>query len=227
MRDKETSDPMSFNKNPKESQNMEAPVYLRPNDKNTCLLKSIVTDKNIIVGEYTYYHDMSDPLGFEKNNVLYHYPVNDDKLIIGNFCSIAHGAKFLFNGGNHKSASFVNYPFAIFGDLFPSGAKINDSWDNKGDIRIGHDVWIGYEAIIMAGVTVGNGARIGTRALVTRDVAPYEVVGGVPARVIKKRFDEETIAALEKLEWWFFDEKRITEILPVLMGNDTAKLKAL
>jgi len=206
---------------------MENVVFPRANDKSICLLKNVVKDPNIIIGDYTYYHDLGNPLDFVKNNVLYHYPVNGDKLVIGNFCSIASGAKFIFNGGNHKSASFVNFPFAIFGDLFPSEMKINDSWENKGDIRIGHDVWIGCEAVILAGVSIGDGARIGTRAVVTRDVPAYAVVGGVPARVIKKRFDAETIALLEKLQWWFWDAKRIKEILPVLTGNDLEKLKKL
>jgi virginiamycin A acetyltransferase len=202
-------------------------VYPRPNDRQTCYLKNIVTNKNIVVGDYTYYHDFVDPLEFERRNVLYHYPINNDKLIIGKYCSIASGVKFLFNGGNHKNGSFVNFPFAIFPGEWEAGLKITDSWDNKGDIVIGNDVWIGCEAVIMAGVTIGDGARIGTRAVVTRDVKPYQVVGGVPAKVIKSRFDEETIELLEKLAWWDMDEKWVEAAIPILMGASKQEMKKL
>ncbi|MDD4646061.1 MAG: CatB-related O-acetyltransferase [Bacteroidales bacterium] len=202
-------------------------IYPRPNDQHTCHLKEIIKNNNIIIGDYTYYHDFNNPLNFEQNNVIYHYPVNQDKLIIGKFCSIASGAKFLFNGGNHKSDSFVNYPFAIFKDLWSHDLEVNESWDNKGDIVIGNDVWIGFEAVIMAGVTIGNGARIATRAVVTKDVGPYEVVGGVPARLIKTRFDGQTIQLLEKLRWWDKSEAEIQKIIPVLMNTDQQALRSL
>lgn len=195
-------------------------LYPRPNDRNTCHLRDTIRGENIEVGEYTYYHDFDDPTHFERNNVLYHYPINKDRLIIGKFCSIASGAKFLFNGGNHKSDSFVNYPFAIFNDLWGGDLPVNQSWDNKGDIVVGNDVWIGYEAIIMAGVTIGNGARIATRSIVTKDVMPYEVVGGAPAKLLKRRFDAETISLLERLKWWDRSPEEIKMIIPLLMGND-------
>lgn len=203
-------------------------LFPRPGDRQTCHLREVIKSDHIIVGEYTYYHDFADPLAFERENVLYHYPLsNHDKLIIGKFCSIASGAKFLFNGGNHKSESFVNYPFAIFGDLWPAGLEINESWDNKGDIVIGNDVWIGYQALIMSGVTIGDGARIASRAVVTKDVKPYEVVGGVPARLIKKRFDEETIEWLEQLKWWDKEEAEIKKMIPLLMNSNKQDLKSL
>ena len=200
-------------------------IFPRPNDKQTCLLKEIINNDNVVVGDYTYYHDFNDPFKFEENNILYHYPfINHDKLIIGKFCSIASGAKFLFNGGNHKSKSFVNYPFSIFNDMWNNDLKINESWDNKGDIVIGNDVWIGCEAIIMSGVTVGDGAIIATRAVVTKDVKPYEVVGGVPAKLIRKRFDEETIELLEKLQWWNMETAEIKEIIPILMNANKQEI---
>lgn len=206
---------------------MDHEIFARPGDKQTCQLKEIVRNENLIIGDYTYYHDFQNPLDFEKNNLLYHYPINNDKLIIGKFCSIASGAKFLFNGGNHKSDSYVNYPFSIFNKLWDIDLKVNESWENKGDITIGNDVWIGYEAIIMAGVTIGNGARIATRAVVTKDVNPYEIVGGVPAKLIKKRFDDETIELLEKLRWWDKNETDIKKIIPVLMTLNKQELKRL
>ncbi|MGE0076454.1 MAG: CatB-related O-acetyltransferase [Bacteroidales bacterium] len=202
-------------------------IYPRVGDMQTCHLKEVVKNPNIVVGDYTYYHDFNNPLDFEKNNVLYHYPVNKDRLVIGKFCSIASGAKFLFNGGNHKSESFVNYPFAIFKDLWAHNLFVTNSWDNKGDIVIGNDVWIGHDAIIMSGVTIGNGARIATRAVVTKDVEPYGVVGVVPAKLIKKRFSADIIDILEQLQWWSKDESYIREIMPVLMSSDIKQLKQL
>jgi len=202
-------------------------IFPRKNDKSTCLLKSIIKDENIVAGKYSYYHDFDDPLNFEKKNVLYHYGINNDKLIIGNFCSIASGAKFLFNGGNHKAASYVNYPFSIFPDQWDKNLKVTDSWDNKGDIVVGNDVWIGFEALIMTGVTIGDGAIIGSRSIVTKDVKPYEIVAGSPAKVIRKRFDDETIELLLQLQWWNMEDERIKEILPVLMNCKKDELKAL
>lgn len=203
-------------------------IYPRSNDSQTCYLKNVITSPFITVGDHSYYHDFENPLDFERKNLLYHYPyVNNDKLIIGKFCSIASGAKFLFNGGNHKSDSFVNYPFVIFPELWDAGLKVNESWNNKGDIVIGNDVWIGFEAVIMAGVTIGDGARIATRAVVTKNVAPYEVVGGVPAKTIKKRFDEETIALLDQLKWWDQSDGWIKKHIPELMNADQQLLRQL
>ena len=157
------------------------------------------------------YNDfVHDPIDFEKNNVLYHYPVNKDKLKIGKFCSIACGAKFLFTSANHAMKSLSTYPFPVFFEEWGLDAKnICDAWDNKGDIVIGNDVWIGYEAVTFVGVTIGDGAIIGARAVVTKDVPSYTVVGGVPAKPIRKRFDEGTIQKLEEIRWWDWEEERI------------------
>lgn len=176
----------------------ENKIYPRTGDKETVYLKSVVTDPSITVGDFTMYNDfVNDPREFEKNNVLYHYPINHDKLKIGKFCFIACGAKFLFNSANHTVKSLSTYPFPIFFEEWGLDVKdITSAWDNKGDIVIGNDVWIGYEAVIMSGVTIGDGAIIGTRALVTNDVPPYTIVGGVPAKQIRKRFPEEIISEL-------------------------------
>ena len=170
-------------------------IYPRTGDLQTIYLKDVITNPNIVVGDYTMYNDFrDDPTLFEHNNVLYHYPINDDKLMIGKFCSIACGAKFLFNSANHTMNSLSTYPFPLFFEEWGLDRKdVASSWDHKGDIVIGNDVWIGYEAVVMAGVTIGDGAIIGTRAVVTKDVPPYMIVGGIPARPIKKRFSEETI----------------------------------
>ena len=151
---------------------MKDKIYPRTSDKQTVYLKNVVNNPNIEVGDYTMYNDfVQDPIDFEKNNVLYHYPVNQDKLKIGKFCSIACGAKFLFTSANHTMKSLSTYPFPIFFEEWQlDGKDICDAWDNKGDIVIGNDVWIGYEAVILSGVTIGDGAVIGSRAVVTKDV---------------------------------------------------------
>lgn len=208
---------------------MRSRVYPRPHDGQTVYLKDVITGPNIEVGEYTIYNDfVRDPRDFEKNNVLYHYPVNGDRLVIGRFCSIACGAKFMFTSGNHSMQSLANYTFPIFFDEWGLDTKdICDAWDNKGDTVIGNDVWIGYEAVIMPGVKIGDGAVIGTRALVTKDVPPYTIVGGVPAKPIRRRFDAATVEKLEALRWWDWDEDRLKRALPAIQAGDIAALAAL
>lgn len=198
-------------------------IYPRTGDTQTVYLKDVITDPGIEVGEYTMYNDfVNDPREFEKNNVLYHYPINGDKLIIGKFCSIACGAKFMLTSANHKMSSLSTYPFPIFYEEWGLDVKdIRNAWDNKGDIIIGNDVWIGYEAVIMAGVTIGDGAIIGTRAVVTKDVPPYTIVGGVPAKPIRKRFDDATVERLIKLRWWDWEHEKIAQsIAAIQAGKD-------
>lgn len=202
-------------------------LYPRTGDKQTVYLKNVITDPAITVGDYTMYNDfVNDPVGFEKNNVLYHYPINRDRLIIGKFCSIACGAKFLFNSANHTLSSLSTYPFPLFFEEWGLEKRnVAASWDNKGDIVIGNDVWIGYEAVIMAGVTIGDGAIIGARAVVTKDVPPYMVAGGIPAKPIKKRYPEETIAALSELKWWDWPEERIAQNLHAIQAGKLNELR--
>lgn len=202
-------------------------IYPRSHDKQIVYLKDVITESNIEVGDYTIYNDfMHDPCDFEKNNVLYHYPVNGDKLIIGKFCSIACGAKFLLTSGNHQLKSLSTYSFPIFFEEWGLDAKnICNAWENKGDTIIGNDVWIGYEAVIMSGVKIGDGAIIGTRAVVTKDVPPYTIVGGVPAKPIRKRFDDTTIESLETLRWWDWDEEKIRSNISVIQSGDITVLE--
>ena len=169
---------------------MMTKIYPRTGDKQTVYLNAVVKDPRIEVGDYTIYNDfVADPLLFEKNNVLYHYPIHQERLVIGKFCSIACGTKFLFNCANHTLKSLSTYTFPLFYEEWGlKKSDITDAWDDKGDIIIGNDVWIGYEAVIMAGVHIGDGAIIGARAVVTKDVPPYTIVGGTPAKKQAKRF---------------------------------------
>ena len=202
-------------------------IYPRTGDRETVYLKNVIDNPNIQIGDYTIYNDfVHDPREFRKNNVLYHYPINKDRLLIGKFCSIACGAKFLFNSANHKMASLSTYTFPLFFEEWDlEKENVAQAWDQKGDIIIGNDVWIGYEAVILSGVTIGDGAVIGCRAVVTKDIPPYTIVGGVPAKPIRKRFDEETIKELQKIKWWDWPEEKIAGKIPAIQAGNLEELR--
>jgi len=197
-------------------------VYPLKGYKKLCFLKNIIEAPNIVVGDYTYYDDFEEVDNFKKN-VKYLFDFTGDQLIIGKFCMIASGVKFIMNGGNHLTDAVSTYPFAIFGNGWEK-AMNGKFYPYKGDTLIGNDVWIGHNATIMAGVQIGDGAIIATNATVTKDVRPYAVVGGNPAREIKRRFDDEKIAHLLDLKWWDWDIDKITENIEILTGNDPYRL---
>ncbi len=198
-------------------------IYPLEGYERLCFLKNIIKNPNIIVGDYTYYDDFEDVHNFEKN-VKYHFDFTGDKLIIGKFCMIASGVKFIMNGANHLSDSVSAYPFAIFGNGWERAME-GRSYPNKGDLVIGNDVWIGYNATLMAGITVHDGAIIAANSTVTKDVEPYAIVGGNPAAVIRKRFSVEKIRELLAIKWWDWDIEKITRNVHNLTGNDISKLK--
>ena len=206
---------------------MQAPnkdiAFPLKNYDKLCFLKNIITNPNIIVGDYTYYDDFEDVHNFEKN-VKYHFDFTGDQLIIGKFCMIASDAKFIMNGANHLSNAISTYPFSIFGNGWENAME-GKAYPNKGNIEIGNDVWIGYNATIMAGVKIGDGAIIATNATVVSDVKPYTIVGGNPAKEIKKRFSPEIIERLLKLQWWNWDIEKITKNVQNLTDLDIDKLE--
>ena len=208
---------------------MMTKIYPRTGDQQTVYLNAVIKDPQIEVGDYTIYNDfIADPLLFEKNNVLYHYPIHREKLIIGKFCSIACGTKFLFNCANHTLKSLSTYTFPLFYEEWElEKSNITTAWDNKGNIVIGNDVWIGYEAVIMAGVHIGDGAIIAARAVVTKDVPPYTIVGGTPAKEIRKRFDAEVIQQLLILKWWDWSTDEIRQCLPYIAEGKLDELLAM
>ncbi len=197
-------------------------VFPLANYDRLCFLKNIIKSPNIIVGDYTYYDDFEDINNFEKN-VRYHFDFIGDQLIIGKFCMIASGVTFIMNGANHLTDAISTFPFAIFGNGWEDAMK-GKNYPSKGDTIIGNDVWIGYNVTIMAGVNIGDGAIIASNATVTKNVAPYSIVGGNPAKEIKKRFSQEKIEKLLQLKWWDWPIEKITKNVELLTGNTLKEL---
>ncbi|EGJ50831.1 CatB-related O-acetyltransferase [Desulfocurvibacter africanus] len=194
--------------------------------KRLCFLKNFITRPNILVGDYTYYDDPDGPENFERN-VLYHFDFLGDRLIIGKFCAIAAGAKFIMNGGNHFMAGFTTYPFTLFGDGWDTALPKLPDFPFRGDTVVGNDVWLGYDCLLMPGVKIGHGAVVASRSVVTKDVPPYAIVAGNPARVVRTRFDEQTIELLLQIAWWDWPPDKITRHIADLYGNDPERLRAL
>ena len=189
-----------------------------------CFIRNTVTNPNIVVGEYTYYDDPEDPEDFERN-VLYHYPFIGDRLIIGRFCAIARGTRFIMNGANHKLSGVSTYPFQIFGKGWEKVMPKPGDLPYKGDTVVGNDVWIGYESLIMPGIRIGNAAIVSSRSVVVSDVPAYAIVGGNPARLIRQRFDDETVDVLESIAWWAWPIEKLTEHLELIVSEDVEGLR--
>lgn len=197
--------------------------------KTSVFLKNVITAPNIFVGDYTYYDDANNPIEFEKHNVLFNYSEFGDKLIIGKFCAIASGVKFIMGSANHRMSSISTYPFHVFGGSWEEMTPPHLSQlPFKGDTVIGNDVWIGRESVIMPGVKVGDGAIIAAYSVVAKDVEPYTVVGGNPIQFIKKRFDDEELTKLLlKLCWWNFEPDELSDFMPILCNSNLVEVKEI
>jgi virginiamycin A acetyltransferase len=189
-----------------------------------CFIRNTILNPNIVVGDYTYYDDPEDSENFERN-VLYHFPFIGDRLIIGKFCALARGIKFIMNGANHKLDGFSTYPFQIFGNGWEKVTPQIGELPYKGDTVIGNDVWIGYETVVMPGVQVGNGAIIAAKSVVVSDILPYTIVGGNPAKLIRQRFDDNVIQALIEVAWWNWEIEKITRNLEKIVASDIEGLR--
>ncbi len=190
-----------------------------------CFIKNTVRNPNIVIGDYTYYDDPEDSENFERN-VLYHYPFIGDRLVIGRFCALARGVKFIMNGANHKMSGVSTYPFGIFGQGWERVVPQPGDLPYKGDTVVGNDVWIGYDSLVMPGVHIGNGAIVSSRSVVVSDVPAYTVVGGNPARPLRQRFAPEVVAELEAIAWWDWPIEKISSQLEVIVSGDVAALRA-
>lgn len=196
-------------------------IYPVPGCQTVTYIKPTITNPNIVVGDFSYYSGVDF-----QSRVTHHYDFNGDKLIIGKFCQIAAGVEFVMNGANHQMNAVSTCPFYIL-----------EGWDQevppltemplKGDTVVGNDVWIGENAVILPGVHIGDGAIIGRNSVVGSDVPPYTVVVGNPAKEIRKRFDDELIAMMEKLQWWDLPIEEINSLIPVLSCGDLPKVKEL
>ncbi|WP_290735211.1 MULTISPECIES: CatB-related O-acetyltransferase [unclassified Fibrobacter] len=185
-------------------------IYVKPTLKRA----------NIIVGDFTYIAD-SD---FE-SHVTHHYNFIGDKLIIGKFCQIASGVEFVMNGANHQMNAVSTFPFYTLQgwDMAPPA---REDMPFKGDTVIGNDVWIGQNVTILPGVHIGDGTIIGANSVVASDVEPYTIVAGNPAKLIRKRFDDELTALLLKFKWWDKPIDEINSLIPILTSGDLKKVKA-
>lgn len=188
-------------------------------------LRPLVKNPRIVVGDYTYYDDPDGPEHFESRCVLYHFPFIGDRLVIGRYCALARGVKFIMNGANHPLGGFSTYPFGIFGGGWERAQLGMNDLQTRGDTVLGHDVWVGYDALILPGVNIGHGVIVAARAVVTRDVPPYAVVGGNPAQVIKRRFDDATVARLLAIAWWDWPPETVTRHLEAITGGDISALE--
>ncbi|WP_338762800.1 CatB-related O-acetyltransferase [Massilia sp. METH4] len=195
-----------------------------PGFPQVCYLKNVIDDPHIEIGDYTYYDDPDGPEQF-KRNVLYHYPFVGDKLRIGKFCALARGVRFIMNGANHQMNGISTYPFFIFANGWESAMPAPGDLPYKGDTVIGNDVWIGYDALIMPGVRIGDGAIVAARSVVTSDVPPYAIVGGNPARVVRERFDAATVRRLAAIAWWDRPADWVTAHLGLIRGGDVDALE--
>lgn len=190
-------------------------------------LKNFITKPNIVVGDYTYYDDPEGPEDFETRNVLYHYPFMGDKLVIGKFCAIAKDVKFIMNGANHKISGLSTYPFSLFGNGWEKVMPKPGELPYKGDTTVGNDVWIGYDATIMPGIKIGDGAIVASKSVVVKDVPAYAVVGGNPATLIKMRFEESIVDKLLHIKWWDWTIEKISAHLSTIVGSDVEELQKI
>ena len=179
-------------------------IYIKPSVKN----------QNIIVGEFSYIAD-SD---FE-SHVTHLYDWNGDKLIIGKFCQIAVGVEFVMNGANHQMNAVTTFPFYTL-EGWNMEPPAQADLPLKGDTVIENDVWIGQNAVILPGVHIGDGAIIGANSVVGSDVDPYTIVAGNPARVLRKRFDDELIDLMLRFKWWDKSIEESNALLPILTSSD-------
>lgn len=200
-----------------------AQIYPLKDYNRLVFLKNIVKSPNIIVGDYTYYDDMEDALNFERN-ILYHFDFIGDKLIIGKFCAIGSDVQFIMNGANHRMDGISTFPFNIFGGDWTKVTPTKEQLPFKGDTIIENDVWIGYKSTIMPGVKIGNGAIVAAHSVITKDVEPYSIVGGNPAKLLRKRFSDKQIEQLQKIEWWNWSIEKITSALPLIVSGDIESL---
>lgn len=193
---------------------------------HTIYLKNFIDNPNIQIGDYTYLNDFRLPVKDVRQLLVpYMHAGAPEKLIIGKFVQIAHGVQIVTSSANHQMDGFSTYPFAVFGEPWSSSYSVK--WPNKGDTIIGNDVWIGHEALIMPAVSIGDGSIIASRSVVTKNVSPYSIVAGNPAKVIRKRFDDKTIDNLLEIKWWDWPIEKINQNIAAIVGGDIEMMRKI
>ena len=204
------------------------PNTVFPNEyKTSCFLKNVITAPNIHVGDYTYYDDLEHPTEFEQRNVLFNYPAFGDQLIIGKFCAIAAGTKFIMGPANHRISSVTTYPFNLMGHGWEKVTPTLEQPPFKGNTVVGNDVWIGQNVTVLPGVHIGDGAIVAANSVVSRDIPPYVIAGGNPCRVIRPRFDPDLTAYLLDLKWWDWPPEKIFRNLEKLCSGDLTQIRTI
>lgn len=208
------------------SETFPDPATLRPmpDQPRVVLLKPLVTSPLIEVGEFTYYDDPGEPTAFETRNVLYHY--GPEKLVIGKFCALAEGVRFIMNGANHRMDGPSTFPFPIMGGSWAGHFDLITGLPGRGDTVVGHDVWLGYQVVVTPGVRIGNGAIVASGSVVVDDVDDYAIVGGNPARLIRRRYPDADIDRLNRLAWWDWPLAHLTEHVRTIMSGSVDELEA-
>jgi virginiamycin A acetyltransferase len=189
-------------------------------------LKPLVRNPQIQVGEYTYYDDPDAALEFERDAFLYGY--GPERLIIGRYCAIASGVRFIISGANHADLGPSTFPFGILGGVWAERTMdLVMSAESRGDTVVGNDVWLGYRALLMPGVAIGDGAVVAAASVVTSDVPPYAIVGGNPARVLRRRFEDDDVERLLRAAWWDWPVELVTEHARAIMAGEPAELERI
>ncbi|GAL32414.1 maltose O-acetyltransferase [Vibrio maritimus] len=196
--------------------------------KNTVFLKPLIESSevtNVHAGDYSYYSDFNDPTEFLTKNVLYNFGISGNSLHIGKFCAFANGVKFIMPDANHATAGITTFPFAVFSDEWSESLPLSDyPFKACKDTIVGHDVWLGCDVTIMPGVHIGHGSIVGSKSVVSKDIPPYSIAVGNPAKVVKSRFDKESIELLLKIAWWDWDIEKIEAAMPILVKGDVVDL---
>ncbi len=190
-------------------------------------LNQVINHPRIKIGDFSYFGHLQELEDYASYLAPFLFPLSPERLLIGKFCQIAHGVRFITSSANHDMSGFSTYPFNNFTMQEMSTEDIQALFNvpnRKGDTVIGNDVWIGTEAVVMPGVTIGDGAIVGARAVVVKDVPAYTVVGGNPSRVLRRRFDEPTIEALLEIKWWNWPLEKISANVQAITGADLQAL---
>jgi virginiamycin A acetyltransferase len=193
-------------------------IHPLPDHPRVVFLRAVVRSPAIEVGDYSYYDDPDGAEAFETRNVLYAY--GRERLVIGRYCALATGVRFIMGGANHSMAGASTFPFTIFGGAWAERTlDLLEAIPTRGNTVVGHDVWLGYQAIVMPGVRIGDGAVVAAGSVVGSDVPDYGIVAGNPARLVRRRYDDDGVERLLRAAWWHWPVELVTEHVRTIMAG--------